>query len=595
MSLKKTYCFVLALVLPLLLSAQGITSGEEYIIKHVKTGKYLGGANSWGTQASLLNNTAYTFKAVSSGGKYMLDSHTYNSSTDHYLGSNGYIDNAGSLIDIVPVEGGFTMATDGLYYANSYGTIVTCESSNKADVWQFISVKDAIKNIESGDDVTFLIKAANFSRNHYHRDFVTSWIVNASNFNMSGGENTNCCAESWTSTFNIYQSISVPNGTYKLTAQAALTDYSNAYDNRDYPVVFANEKTSLFKNMEVNDRATSMEQLSGSFSAGKYAIDPITVTVTDGTLRVGVRGTRTDTWAIWDNFVLTCEHATYATITADANNSVKITNLADNKQTYLVAGSNRIAPGKYKVASSNANYALYKVIRNKVEIPETDGYYLLDIADGDVIDVKSTWLDENGEQMMVTLSCNDMSAIKSLVAGWTLYRFKASTSGGETLYSVNIPAGSLVRITLNVDYLTEDALEFYAREDHTVTTTPIIYDNAMVLHHVSGNDILYLLDEKPVVSFAGEDVTFVIDTDTISYKSADIQKVTYGYFDASEYLPGDVNGSLDVTISDATTLIEYLNGTNNVIINERNADTNRNGMVDADDIKKTVRIIMKSK
>ena len=150
-------------------------------------------------------------------------------------------------------------------------------------------------------DATFLILDPNFNRNNRNQG---AWTMEASNQNLCGGKNENKCAESWQAAFTLSQTIEVPNGKYILNAQAALTDYTDAYDGTDYPVVYANDATSKFIDMEAEDRGTSMDKLSDSFTAGKYQVEPNTVIVTDGKLTVGVKGTRTDTWCIWDNFEL---------------------------------------------------------------------------------------------------------------------------------------------------------------------------------------------------------------------------------------------------------------------------------------------------
>ena len=91
-----------------------------------------------------------------------------------------------------------------------------------------------------------------------------------------------------------------------LNAQAALTDYTGAYDKlADYPVVYANNESVQFCEMEEDDRATSMAKLSGSFSAGKYFVDPIILEVTDGKMTIGAKCDATDYWCIFDNFSLT--------------------------------------------------------------------------------------------------------------------------------------------------------------------------------------------------------------------------------------------------------------------------------------------------
>jgi hypothetical protein len=154
-------------------------------------------------------------------------------------------------------------------------------------------------------DATYMILNPNFGRNN--RNDV--WTMDASNQNLKGGfssgTNENQCAESWKSAFTLSQTINVLNGVYALTAQAALTDYANLYDGNEYPVVYANEETAPFNNMEGSDIASNMTTLGKAFSNGNYNVGPIYVKVTNGQLTIGVKGTRTDTWCIWDNFQLT--------------------------------------------------------------------------------------------------------------------------------------------------------------------------------------------------------------------------------------------------------------------------------------------------
>ena len=150
-------------------------------------------------------------------------------------------------------------------------------------------------------DATFLILNPNFGRNNRNGN---AWTMEAGNKNLCGGTNENKCAESWRSAFTLSQEIELPNGVYALTAQAALSDYAHLYDGANYPVVYANEVTATFNNMEGADRESNMDKLSASFAAGNYKVGPLYVEVTDGKMTIGVKGTRTDTWCIWDNFQL---------------------------------------------------------------------------------------------------------------------------------------------------------------------------------------------------------------------------------------------------------------------------------------------------
>ena len=288
-----------------------LTDGEDYYILNVSTGTWLGGANSWGTQASVVAHPQ-PFKAVLAEGAvsiYSFDSHTYNKAAEHFLGNNLYVDATTFGWD-VEAQGGGVYAlgkTDG-YIATQEGSTVltTVADITPASQWKLFTKADLLAQLatateETPGDATFLVKAANFSRNQFNKNFEGAWTVEASNCTLFGGNNDNTCAESWQSAFHVYQTVEVPNGYYKLTAQAALTDYAGLYDGSNYPVFYANSESVPFNNMEEADRATSMSKLSTSFTAGKYPVGPLYVQVTDGQLTVGFQGTRTDTWAIWDN------------------------------------------------------------------------------------------------------------------------------------------------------------------------------------------------------------------------------------------------------------------------------------------------------
>jgi len=287
----------------------------DYLVMNAEGG-YLGGANAWGTQASLLEHGQF-FTLIQTENGYKLDSHVYNSATDHFLGSNCYVDNSGAEFTIAALDEENTLFTiscsEGYLSADEITKPLSFvkEMEGMAQIWALVPASKILADMELATaadpvDATALIKDANFSRNLYNKSFEPAWTVEASNSNLSGGANENCNAESWRSAFDVYQVIeNIPNGLYILNAQAALTDYTNAYDGVDYPVVYANGASSPFVNMEGDDIGSSMSKMSAAFSAGKYAVAPVKVAVTDGTLRVGVKGTRTDTWAIWDNFELT--------------------------------------------------------------------------------------------------------------------------------------------------------------------------------------------------------------------------------------------------------------------------------------------------
>lgn len=278
----------------------------KYILKNVATGRYLGPSNSWGTQASLIESSHWNTLAKVADGVYTIESQVSNGGSNYYF-TGTFMDGAATNVTIQKHERGFySLTVDGTNYLGYDGSSnvlagnITSQDDPNAS-WEIVSYDEFLKGASKSNpkDATYLIACPNFDRNHR---YASAWSMVASNQNLSGGTNENKCAESWQATFTLSQEVTVPNGYYKVRAQAALTDYANLYDGNDYPVVYAGEATTPFNSMDESDRGTNMNTLSASFAAGKYFTEYVEVAVTTGKLTIGVKGTRTDTWCIWDNF-----------------------------------------------------------------------------------------------------------------------------------------------------------------------------------------------------------------------------------------------------------------------------------------------------
>ena len=290
--------------------AADFADGKFYIVDKA-SGKYLAAGHDWGTRAIVSTNALDWTLAKVEEGIYTLDSQVSNGGASHFLGTNGYCDAGAANWTITKVGKTYTIQGEPGYLSiDADDNIAFTAEAADAAKWVITSEADAVaaliasfENASEANPVeaTMLIKDANFNRNDLRRD---AWTMIAGNQNLSGGNNINNCAESWQSAFTLSQKINLPNGKYAVTAQATLTDYTNAYDGADYPVVYANDVTSVFNSMDESDRATNMSTLSQSFTDGKYYVEPLIVAVTDGTLTIGVKGTRTNTWCIWDNFQL---------------------------------------------------------------------------------------------------------------------------------------------------------------------------------------------------------------------------------------------------------------------------------------------------
>lgn len=305
----------------------------DYLIKNVATGKYLGGANSWGTQASLVEDGRIFTVARLEDGTYTLDSHTYNSDTQHFLGHGGYVDANVAPFMLFEVEGGvaIAIAKDNAYAAPAEGTVVVSgvayQDVNAA--WEFIPVADLVSALETSEgDATFLIKDASISRNLYSKENV--WEGDAI---AKGGPNENQNAEKWggnSQEFDIYQTVNVPNGSYVLTVQGYYR-YNNTTDNTNNVAVeahaqgteeinsffYANDVEVALKSIADDEAAAalaavekglpfSQTEASEAFAMGLY-LNTLRVDVTDGVLKLGVKKTSHPgcDWTVWDNFTLT--------------------------------------------------------------------------------------------------------------------------------------------------------------------------------------------------------------------------------------------------------------------------------------------------
>lgn len=298
----------------------GTPTAGDFYFKNVESGKFLGGANMWGVQASLTDH-GIIFKAALSNGKYTLDSNTSNGGDSHFLGAtngNLFVDQAATEIEITETAtpGQYIMKLGDKYLAAAGSIINNTETdAAKAAKWQIIPVADLKKAFETATfnapaDATFLIKGATFSRNHKEND---AWVhtVNPTALGDGGDGNKtgNGIVEMWNRNFDTYQEITdVPTGLYKLTCQAfyrpggvgANSDVINTK-------LYANENIVDVPSINSEtDVPTSMDGASNAFKAGKYKTEPVYVYVSDGKLKIGIKKeTLIDNdWTAFDNFEL---------------------------------------------------------------------------------------------------------------------------------------------------------------------------------------------------------------------------------------------------------------------------------------------------
>ncbi len=326
--------------------AQNFTDGAEYILQDVSTSRYFGGANAWGTQASLIEHGHQVKLNYVSDGVYTIDSHAYNNESSHFFGGT-YIDSGATNIYFTAVGDNYVLSTEenGSYItyldANAVNPTLTNTGASVEDAikWKVTSVEDLTAALTENSDATFLIKNWNFSRNQ-NSSYYPTWT----GAYAGGGANENCCAERYHNVFDVYQTVTVPNGTYKVVGQGFYRQ--DGTDAENLPVFYANAVSTVLPTIEsdaekltqnyyggstyTGSNPNNMTAASGAFSENYYRTEPVEVTVTTGELKIGYKlEGNTNLWTIFDKVELTylrgvdlSEYVTSYNEAVDAANAV---------------------------------------------------------------------------------------------------------------------------------------------------------------------------------------------------------------------------------------------------------------------------------
>ena len=283
-----------------------VAAGDFYIV-NAATGKYLGGANSWGTQASLIEH-GIPFTVAIGDGVYTLDSHTYNSATAHFFNGT-YVDQASTDLYITSLGSGkYSISTaDGSAFvtANVNDNVVanTAPTANSVLAqWYFVSKANRDQLLTSATsavpvDATYYIKEANYSRNLRVSYGVSGWTGDKTYGQDTEAGRPNYCAERYHVTTDVYQTIeNIPNGRYVAKVQG-FSDEATFYANDAEVALMTNAAGGY------TPAPNSMATAGQAFTAGYY-VNEVTVYVTDNTLKLGIKSTNTGIWTIWDNFEL---------------------------------------------------------------------------------------------------------------------------------------------------------------------------------------------------------------------------------------------------------------------------------------------------
>ena len=334
-----------------------VAAGDFYIV-NAATGKYLGGGNSWGTHTSIIEH-GIPFTLASTDGKFTFDSHTYNNANQHFM-NGAWVDGSSVGLYVTSVgDGKYTISTgenSGYYSAYENSTYVDLQTVNPKSAlaqWYFVSKNDRDKTLaaasnENSVDATYYVKQANPSRNlsaGAHNENV--W----SNYDLQGDNDGNKVAQLYQKAGEVSQTINnIPNGTYTVTVQAFTSGSAKFFANEQEVDVLPNSES-------IASAATA-----GTRFAAKAFTNTVNVTVTDRTLKIGLKSDDTDKWLVWDDVNLYMTN--YSPVTAIAaeldKDEIQIGQTATITTTSTPAAASFNAPTSYtssdeSVATVDAN------------------------------------------------------------------------------------------------------------------------------------------------------------------------------------------------------------------------------------------------
>lgn len=322
--------------------APALEAGDYYLY-NIGTKKWLSAGNSWGTQASLDDYGLDFTVAVLEDGTYTLDSRVANNATDHFLGSNAFVDAKAygwTVSEVSTADTSVKVLTlttaDGKFLAFSgNGTVVGTTDDGTTDDAKWVAVSkdqrlNAIKSAmataskESPVDVTLLFQGMNFGRNDQRNN---AWQGTPT----LGGDVANYCAEKYNIVFDVNQTAEVPNGMYTVVyqgfyrdggaaaaaaARTAGTEKLNATvyaGNVEKPVLSifaaADQNGTVGTSTDLGYVPQTMSDASKYFTAGLYNDTLADVSVTTGSLKIGIKQVTDGTgsnWTIFDNFRVYC-------------------------------------------------------------------------------------------------------------------------------------------------------------------------------------------------------------------------------------------------------------------------------------------------
>lgn len=304
----------------------------DYFIRNNATGMFLKAGHDWGVMAAMgKHGKRFTYEQVD--GVYKLNTNlSGDNMNEHWFRGDCWIDNGGTPLQISWVDEekhlarikniennqelcqNYPWETDRGRFSDNYNDWNN-QNRDYVFLWQMLTKEDLLAELTSPSiynifpkDATFMIECWDFSR---HDDGpaalweglceegqspreVLDWGSNRSNY---VGQKTGV------SSYDIHQSLTgLPNGVYQLRAQGF---YKAGAGEGVVAKLYAGNTETPLKSVEDGSAPTNCEGAGNAFNNGEYR-NAVTVEVTDGSLRIGIKAEGADAaaWCVFDNFEL---------------------------------------------------------------------------------------------------------------------------------------------------------------------------------------------------------------------------------------------------------------------------------------------------
>ena len=304
----------------------------DYFIRNNATGLFLKAGHDWGVMAAMgKHGKRFTYEQVD--GVYKLNTNlSGDNMNEHWFRGDCWIDNGGTPLQISWVDEAKHLArikniennqelcqnypweTDRGRFSDNYNDWNN-QNRDYVFIWQMLTREDLLAELTSASlyntfpkDATFMIECWDFSR---HDDGpatlweglceegqtpreILDWGSNRSNY---VGQKTGV------NNYDIHQTLTgLPNGVYQLRAQGF---YKAGTGEGVVAKLYAGSAETPLKNISDGSNPANCEAAGNAFNGGEYK-NAVTIQVTDGTLRIGIKAEGADpaAWCVFDNFEL---------------------------------------------------------------------------------------------------------------------------------------------------------------------------------------------------------------------------------------------------------------------------------------------------